>query len=142
MFVGTVVKFLPEIHTTRIAELPSSSALNFPPTGGLNNTSAPLTPKDPISSLGHLLWQLRRSIGAGGASLLRAMTSEAASSGAFVSPAASPPVTPLALRRQDTSQSLLERRHQLEAELASLPPAYTSSVDVPILDQSEGAVPH
>jgi receptor expression-enhancing protein 1/2/3/4 len=114
---------------------------NFAPAGGVNNTGAPPTSRDPMSGPATLMSNLWQSYGpgivAGGAALLRqsaASTSGAAtaSSRAFVSPAASPPVTPPAPRRQDTSQSLLERRRQLEAELASLPPATTSSAGVPI----------
>lgn len=101
---------------------------NFTPVG-LGGTSAPPTLGNPIAAPATLISSLWQSYGpgiiAGGAALLRqsaASTSGTAASStthAFVSP----PVTPPAARRQgESSQSLYERRRQLEAELASLPP--------------------
>ena len=106
--------------------------------GGASNAGAPPTLGNPIAAPATLISSLWQSYGpgivAGGAALLRqsaASTSGAAaasSTRAFVSP----PVTPPAARRQgESSQFLLERRRQLEAELASLPHVELAPLPVP-----------
>ena len=56
---------------------------------------------------------------AGGTALLR----QGAVSAAAASAGAPPPIPSVAPKHKDTSQSVLDRRRQLEAELASLPPS-------------------
>jgi len=87
---------------------------------------------DPMSGPAQLVSSLWRSYGpaivASGTSLLRqsaASTSANATATLLNYPAASPPIPPAAVR-QDTSQSVRERKRQLEAELASLTAAVES----------------
>lgn len=109
---------------------------NFAPAGGVSNAGAPPTLGDPMSGPATLMSTLWSSYGpgivAGGAALLRQGAVSSASSGQLFG---TPPVSPPAPKRQDTSQSVLERRKQLESELAALSagdqsvpmPAYASS---------------
>lgn len=71
---------------------------------------------------------------AGGTALLRqgAVTAAAASIGA------PPPIPPASSKRQNSSQSVLDRRRQLEAELASLPPT-DSSIPMPAYQPSRSS---
>ena len=52
--------------------------------------------------------------------------------------AGTPPIAPAASKRQDNSQSALDRRRQLEAELASLPPS-DSSLPMPAYQPSRNS---
>ena len=71
---------------------------------------------------------------AGGTALLRqgAVTAAATSIGA------PPPIPPASSKRQNSSQSVLDRRRQLEAELASLPPT-DSSIPIPAYQPSRSS---
>ncbi|KAF7986098.1 hypothetical protein HWV62_41519 [Athelia sp. TMB] len=95
---------------------------------------------DPVSGPATLLGGLWANYGpgivAGGAALLKQTTPAALSQAALFAHAASsataqPLVTPPATIRQDSAQSVLERKRQLEAELAALSgvpmPAYSAS---------------
>lgn len=112
----------------------------FAPAGGARAGAgaAPPTLGDPVSGPAGLVANLWSSYGpgivAGGTALLRqgAMSAAVASSGA---PLRTPPIQPPAgPKRQDTSQSVLDRRRQLEAELANLPPS-DSSLPMPAYQQ-------
>jgi len=100
----------------------------FDPARGASavNAAAPPTLADPISGPAQLVSTLWRSYGpaiiASGTSFVRQSAAASATATAATllnSPAASPPIPPPPVR-QDTSQSVLERKRQLEAELASL----------------------
>jgi len=140
MFIQERLRMLWEHVAATVGQQQREGQPNFAPVGGANNAGPPPTLGDPVSGPATLMSNLWQSYGpsivASGAALLRqgatsSAGAAAASSRAFVSPAGTPPVTPPTPRRQDTSQSLLERRRQLEAELASLPPA-DASTSVPI----------
>lgn len=113
-------------HVSAVGQQQRQQQANFAPTGGANNTGLPPSLGDPMSGPAALVsnfWNwYGPSIIAGGTALLR-QGAAAVPNQAFVSPAGSPS----APKRQDTSQSVLERRRRLEAELASLPPADTFS---------------
>jgi receptor expression-enhancing protein 1/2/3/4 len=141
LFVQERIRMLWEHVASTVGQQQRAGQPNLAPVGGANNVGTPPTLGDPLSGPTALLSNLWQSYGpsivAGGAALLRqgaASTAGAAtaSSRAFVSPAGSPPVTPPAPKRQDTTESILERRRQLEAELASLPPIQAPSTSVPI----------
>ena len=132
MFLQERLRMLWEHVAATVSQQQRQGQPNLDPVGGANNVGTPPVPMSGPATLMSNLWKsYGPGIVAGGAALLRqgagsTAGAAATSSGAFVSP----PVTPPAPRRQDTSQSLLERRRQLEAELASLPSA-DASVPIP-----------
>ncbi|KAG9226866.1 hypothetical protein CCMSSC00406_0003461 [Pleurotus cornucopiae] len=97
---------------------------NFTPATGISDTGAPPSMGDPVSGPAQLATSLWRSYGPGiiasGAALLRQGAANAttrtnpSAPSLFNSPPANPPVAPT------PTQSVLERRRQLEAELAAL----------------------
>jgi receptor expression-enhancing protein 1/2/3/4 len=98
------------------------------PTGGVtgDNSAAPPTLSDPVSGPAQIISSLWRSYGpsiiASGNALLRQSATTVTPTvhqATLNSPAASPPIPPSYVRA-DTSQSVSERRRQLEAELAAL----------------------
>lgn len=103
---------------------------SFDPAGGLTGADAAPPPSlgDPVSGPAALVSSLWHSYGpsilASGAALLKQTAPAPATSSSLNSPPQSnpmppPPTVPV---RPDTTQSILERRKQLEAELAALPP--------------------
>jgi receptor expression-enhancing protein 1/2/3/4 len=129
-FLQERIRMLWEHISTAIGQ---QQQANFVPAGGASNAGAPPSLGDPMSGPATLVTNLWNwygpSIIAGGAALLR-QGSVAAPNQAFASPTSSPS----APKRQDTSQSVLERRRRLEAELASLPPTdpFSSSPALPM----------
>ncbi|TDL27728.1 hypothetical protein BD410DRAFT_713386 [Rickenella mellea] len=115
----------------------STSASATPPTG--QPGAAPPTMRDPMSGPAQLLGGLWRSYGptiiASGAALLR-QTAPAAAGGAAPSyfdarstgATAQPPPAP---SRMESTQSVIERRRQLEAELAALEAHTPSTTSTP-----------
>jgi receptor expression-enhancing protein 1/2/3/4 len=106
---------------------------NFMPAGGASNAGPPPSLGDPMSGPATLVSNLWNWYGpgilAGGAALLRQGTAPAPNQ-AFASPTSSP----TGRKRHDTSESVLERRRRLEAELASLPPTdpFASTTALPM----------
>lgn len=92
---------------------------NFNPVGGATNTGAQPSLSDPASGPAQLVSSLWRSYGpsiiASGTALLRQSSAASANNS---QPALTTP--PPSYIRSDTTQSVLERRRQLEAELAAL----------------------
>jgi len=121
------------VSTTLSQQQQQQPRANFVPAGGATNTGAPPSLGDPMSGPATLVSNLWNwygpSILAGGAALLRQGAAPAPGQ-AFVSPTSSP-TRP---KRQDTSESVLERRRRLEAELASLPPTdpFASTIALPM----------
>lgn len=106
---------------------------NFVSAGGASNTGTPPSLGDPMSGPATLVSNLWTWYGpgiiAGGSALLRQGAMAAPSQGFF-----SPTSSPTGRKRQDTSESVLERRRRLEAELACLPPAdpFASTTALPM----------
>lgn len=94
----------------------------FNPVGGATNTGPQPTLSDPVSGPAQLVSSFWRSYGPGiiasGTALLR-QTAASANAPPANRPALDTP--PPSYIRSDTTQSVLERRRQLEAELAALP---------------------
>lgn len=112
---------------------------SFAPAGTAGNTGAPPSMNDPVSGPAQLVSSLWNSYGPGiiasGTALLRQ------SAAATVPPTASGSAPTLSspagnYTRSDTTQSLLERKRKLEAELAAL-----SSVTIDIPTSAPAAVP-
>ncbi|KAJ8508527.1 hypothetical protein ONZ45_g9211 [Pleurotus djamor] len=108
---------------------------NFVPAGGVSDISAsqPPTMGDPASGPMQIVSSMWRSYGpmiiASGATLLRQGAAATASTRANPSLLNSPPATPPAHSRK---QSVLERRRQLEAELAALEETPDSPIPPPV----------
>ncbi|KAF9463259.1 receptor expression-enhancing protein 4 [Collybia nuda] len=104
----------------------------FNPVTGAADTGAPPTLNDPVSGPAQLVSSFWRSYGpsiiASGTALLR-QTATSTNAPAGQSTMRTPPPSYL---RSDTSQSVLERRKQLEAELAALPKDTTVPIPVPV----------
>jgi receptor expression-enhancing protein 1/2/3/4 len=127
------------------ATLGQQQQAEFNPTGGTGaaNSGPPPNLGDPVSGPAQLLSSLWSSYGptiiASGAALIRQSQAAAASQATARSVPSSnqgfssPPVPPAPARR-DTTQSVFERRRQLEAELASLPPLTPPPAEIRIPD--------
>lgn len=128
------------------------SAATGPPVAG-GGSAAPPSLNDPVSGPAQLLGGLWRSYGptiiASGAALLRQSAPPASgATSAFFNPAAPAAHTPLATPsdfsrpsapRADTTRSVLERRRQLEAELAAL--AAQDAQPIPVQHGSSAYLP-
>lgn len=105
----------------------------FNPVGGAADNGAPPSLNDPVSGPAQLVSSFWRSYGpsivASGTALLR-QTAASANAPAAGQPALRTP--PPSYLRSDTTQSVLERRRQLEAELAALPKDTAAPMHIPM----------
>jgi len=112
LFLQERLRMLWEHVAATVGQQPRTGQPDVTPRGGANNIGDPIS--GPAALFSNLWESYGPSIIAGGASLLRQGAAAVSTTGT----------------RPDTTQTVLERRQQLEAELASLPPAEVLSTSV------------